>query len=81
VSQYTKDENEIGALWEKESAKGVYMTGVINEQRVVLFRAKKSSEKAPDWRVLKSLTREEREAQAVTQAERVEPPSVDDVPF
>ena len=54
---FTKDENELGALWEKTSAKGPYMTGSITvdgvEVRVVCFRAK-PSERGPTWRVMKS---------------------------
>lgn len=47
--------DELGALWEKTSARGVYMTGVINGQPVVLFHNDKTpGSKQPDWRVLKS---------------------------
>jgi uncharacterized protein (DUF736 family) len=53
------DPNELGALWVKQSAKGEYMTGTINGVKVVVFRnSKKSEEKHPDWRVLKSQPRE-----------------------
>jgi uncharacterized protein (DUF736 family) len=56
---FEKDPNEIGALWSKTGAKGEYMTGTINGEPVVLFRnTNKRSEKAPDWRVLKSQPRE-----------------------
>ena len=50
-----RDPNEIGALWEKQGRKGVYMTGKIGDQPVVLFRndRKKDGSKAPDWRVMK----------------------------
>jgi len=51
---YQKDDSELGALWVKSSAKGPYMTGEINGVKVVCFPAKKSSDKSPDWRVLKS---------------------------
>jgi hypothetical protein len=61
--------DELGALWEKAGAKGPYMTGTINGQRVVVFKnGNKGSEKAPDWRVLKART------QAATEA-------TDDPPF
>lgn len=53
----TKDPMELGALWERTSAKtGVrYLTGTINGVRVVCFpNANKEHEKQPDWRVLKS---------------------------
>jgi len=50
--------DEIGALWEKSSARGPYMTGTINGQRVVVFKNDKGGEKAPQWRVLKAKPRE-----------------------
>jgi hypothetical protein len=78
---FTKNEDEIGALWVKSGRNGDYMTGIINGERVVCFVANKSSEKAPDWRVMKSLTREEREAKAMVQAPPVEAPAADDIPF
>ena len=50
-----KNPDELGALWVKSSERGDYMTGVINGEKVVVFRnTKKSSDKQPDWRVLKS---------------------------
>ena len=59
---FEKDENEIGALWAKTSAKGnEFMSGTIDGMDVVCFRnTKKTSEKQPDWRVLKSKPRESR---------------------
>lgn len=49
------DPNELGALWEKSSSRGTYMTGTINGVKVVVFKnSRKSSDKQPDWRVLKS---------------------------
>lgn len=56
-----RDPNEIGALWEKTSAKGQYFTGAINGERVVVFRNghKRDGSKAPDWRVLKAQPREQ----------------------
>lgn len=56
---YEKNPDEIGALWNKQSAKGPYMTGVINGEKVVIFTARKTSDKSPDWRVLKSKPRPE----------------------
>lgn len=57
------DPNELGALWVKQSAKGEYMTGTINGVKVVVFRNNnKREEKHPDWRVMKSVPREERVA-------------------
>lgn len=60
---FDKDPNEIGALWVKSGRKGEYMTGTIEGiGAVVLFRnEKKRSEKSPDWRVLKSQPREDRQ--------------------
>lgn len=51
-----KNPDELGALWIKTSARGDYMTGEINGQKVVVFRndRKADGSKAPDWRVLKS---------------------------
>lgn len=55
-----KDKDEIGALWSKTSAKGPYMTGIINGERVVVFaNDAKGNEKAPNWRVLKAKPRTE----------------------
>jgi uncharacterized protein (DUF736 family) len=52
---FEKDPSELGALWVKSSARGGYMTGTINGVQVVCWQnTKKSSEKAPDWRVMKS---------------------------
>lgn len=60
---FEKDPNDIGALWEKASAKGRYMTGTVNGVAVVVFVNKhKSSEKHPDWRVLKLVPKGERPA-------------------
>lgn len=50
-----QDPDEIGALWQKTSARGDYMAGTVNGVKVVVFKnTRKSSEKHPDWRVLKS---------------------------
>lgn len=50
-----RDPDELGALWEKSSSRGPYMTGTINGVKVVVFKnSRKSSDKQPDWRVLKS---------------------------
>lgn len=52
-----QDPNEIGALWSKTGGKGEYLTGTIAGQRVVCFKNTSGSEKAPTWRVLKSVPR------------------------
>lgn len=61
MSDYkSQNPDELGALWEKSGAKGPYMTGTIGGVKVVLFKnGNKSSEKQPDWRVLKSKPRED----------------------
>ena len=54
-------EKAIGALWEKEGAKGLYMTGniLINEEQyqIVVFRNDRKEGKQPDWRIFKSKPR------------------------
>lgn len=55
----SQNPDELGALWEKSSSRGAYMTGTINGVKVVVFRNdRKSSEKHPDWRVLKAKPRD-----------------------
>lgn len=53
---FTRDENEIGALWSKMSAKGEFFAGMVNGQAVVVFKntQKRDGSKAPDWRILKA---------------------------
>lgn len=57
-----RDPNELGALWEKHGAKGMYFTGKIGDQPVVIFKNgnKREGSNAPDWRVLKPQARTER---------------------
>jgi uncharacterized protein (DUF736 family) len=64
VSEQQRNPDELGALWIKSGAKGEYMTGTINGQAVVVFRNDRKQGNQPDWRVLKSRTRDERAAQA-----------------
>jgi hypothetical protein len=55
MPEFTRDPDELGALWEKTGAKGAYMTGTINGVGVVVFRTKfDPGGKAPQWRVLKA---------------------------
>ena len=56
MSGFKKNEDERGCLWVKQSARGEYMTGTIDDQPVVVFRNEKKVEgdKQPTWRVLKS---------------------------
>lgn len=51
---FERKPDEIGALWSKESERGEYLTGEINGVKVVCFRSKSTSPKAPTWTVLKS---------------------------
>jgi uncharacterized protein (DUF736 family) len=52
---FKKEEGEIGALWNKTSPRGDFMTGIVNGEPVVVFKiTNKRSPKAPDWRVLKA---------------------------
>ena len=70
-----KDPNELGALWVKSGAKGEYMTGEVSGVRVVCFRNTSTSEKAPQWRVLKSTPKGE------TRPATTDAPSDDQIPF
>lgn len=57
---FEKDPNEIGALWLKTGPSGKeYMSGEINGVKVVCWRSKSASPKAPTWNVCKSLPRDE----------------------
>lgn len=61
-----RNQDELGALWMRHGSKGEYMTGTINGVQVVVFpNTRRNNPKAPDWRVLKSKPREERQ-QATT---------------
>lgn len=52
-------ENEIGALWQRTSAKGTtYWTGKVNGVDVVIFSASSDNPKAPTHRVYKSEPRQ-----------------------
>lgn len=56
---FEKDPSEIGALWLKHGAKGPYLTGTINGVAVVCFQnTRKTSDKQPEYRVLKSKPRD-----------------------
>lgn len=59
MSEQKKNEDELGALWEKTSARGTYFTGTIGDQKVVVFKNdRKTKENQPDWRILKAKPRE-----------------------
>jgi len=59
-----KNEDQLGALWIKESQKGPYLTGYIEVNgekiNVVCFKNQyKTEDKHPDWQILKSKPREQ----------------------
>jgi uncharacterized protein (DUF736 family) len=80
---YEKDENELGALWEKQGAKGTYFTGKIGDQPVVIFKNgnKKEGSNAPDWRVMKPVKRDRDQDQRVPVSHPSEPVNDSDIPF
>ena len=61
-------EREIGALWKQSGRNQKYLSGHINDEKVVIFtnRGKTENPKAPDFRVYKSKPREE-DSQAATE--------------
>lgn len=82
MADYKKDENEVGALWQKTGAKGTYFSGTINGERVVVFKnTSKKSDKAPDWRVLKAQTKSDRDAFADAGVAAAGSLKDDDIPF
>ncbi len=59
-------QQELGALWIKTSAKGEYMTGVVTIDGVAIpivafTNQNKKNPKEPDWRILRSVPREQKE--------------------
>lgn len=62
-------EREIGALWKQSGKNQNYLSGHINQEKVVIFtnRGKTENPKAPDFRVYKSKPKEE-ESQPVASA-------------
>lgn len=71
-----KNPDELGALWMKTGSKGDFMTGTINGVNVVCFRNDRKTGNQPDWRVLKSKPREEKDLR-----HGIEPVTAGDVPF
>jgi len=58
-------EKELGALWIKKGAKGQYMTGILTIDGVatpiVCFsNQNKKNPKEPDWRILRSVPKEQK---------------------
>lgn len=62
MSDFKKNELEIGVLWLKDGPKGKYMSGLINGEPVVVFKNRNKTEgsKQPDYQVLKSKPKGER---------------------
>jgi uncharacterized protein (DUF736 family) len=62
MADFERNPDDIGALWSRSSPRGEYLSGTLKidgrEIKVVCFRNdRKSSDKAPDWRILKSTPR------------------------
>lgn len=51
---FERQPDEIGSLWERDGARGRYMTGEIAGVKVICFLVGSENPKAPTWRVLKS---------------------------
>lgn len=51
-------EREIGSLWAKEGKGGTFYTGVINGERVVMFKQKQSNDRQPVFKILKEKERD-----------------------
>lgn len=55
MAEGQRNEEELGALWEKSGGKGTYFTGTVCGQKVVVFKNdRKRADNHPDWRVLKA---------------------------
>lgn len=78
--------DELGALWLKESKKGTkYMSGKIEVGgeaiSIVIFKNNKKKETHPDYRILRSDSKSEQSSQQSTQEQAVRDTFEDDVPF
>ena len=78
-------ENNIGALWLKESEKGKYMSGIIEIEGqkipIVVFKnSYKKEDKHPDYVILKSKTKSDSENSGKYQNEEAEI-KIEDIPF
>ena len=78
---FEKDPNEIGALWLHNGPKGEYMTGEINGEKVVCFRGKSQSPKAPAWNVLKSRPKADAAPAREMHNANTSQPDDSDIPF
>lgn len=59
-------QQELGALWIRNGAKGEYMTGTLTIDGVAIpvvcfTNQNKKNEKQPDWRILRSIPKEQKE--------------------
>ena len=69
------DNKSIGALWENDKGRGVYMTGsitVLDETvKIVVFKndRKQEGEKYPDWRIFISKPKEQQSPKEQTDLE------------
>lgn len=75
-------ERELGALWIRKGNKGEYMTGTIKlgdtvTEIVCFTNQHKKDAKHPDWRILRSVPRDQAES-AQPGTEKISP---DDIPF
>ena len=78
---YEKDPNELGCLWAKTSARGEYFTGSIEidgvKHAIVVFKnTSKRSDKAPDWRILKSQPRQGGEPKTTDAVDQINDESI-----
>jgi uncharacterized protein (DUF736 family) len=64
-------EREIGALWKNEGRNQTYLTGKVNEQKVVIFSNRnKNKDNQPDFRVYKSEPKNQDGSQQSTDSQK-----------
>jgi hypothetical protein len=78
MSEHKKNPDKIGALWEKDSARGPYMSGEVEidgvKTRLVVFRnSYKEKDTQPDWNIMKSKPREGGDRQPAQQSSPQQP--------
>ena len=63
MSEFKRDESELGCLWIKSGPRGEFWTGTINGQGIVVFKndRKTPGSQQPDYRILKAKPREREE--------------------
>ena len=68
---FVKDPNEIGCWWQKQGAKGPYLTGhiIVNGEKISMvcfpITPIPGNDKMPQWRILKSVPKDNRPAAPV----------------